>query len=106
MTALRLCASPTGSALRGRDGDWLLQAEFQQRFAGHFHLLPAGEHLDGSSGSGADARANRRTLTASGDGPDDRSQSRAAADFLCGVLAVPLRATNMSFTVKSVSRLA
>src|SRR5258708_11999348 len=76
-------------ALRHGNRRRLLQAELQQRFAGHFYLLAPGEHLHGSSGSGADTRANRRALTASGDSADDRSQSRTAADFFRRVLAPP-----------------
>src|SRR6266478_6351030 len=76
-------------ALRRRNHHRLLEAELQESFAWDFHLLAAGEHLHGSPGAGADACANRRALSASGDCPNDRSQSRTTADFLRGVLAAP-----------------
>src|ERR1700694_1949252 len=78
---------PTELALRRGDSGWLLEAELKQRFAGDFDLLAAREHLHCSSGAGPDACANGRALTTAGDGADDRSQGRAAADFLRGVLA-------------------
>src|SRR5260370_3494445 len=67
----------------------LLESELQKRFAWYFHLLAASEHLHRSSGSCADARANRCAFAAPGDCADDSAQSRAAADFLRGILAPP-----------------
>src|SRR5260370_40089181 len=72
---------------RRGDRRGLLEPEFQERFAGHFDLLAAREHLHRSSRSCADARANSCALPAAGNGTDNGSQSGATADFLGGVLA-------------------
>src|SRR6266404_7557470 len=77
-------------ALRGRYHCGLLQTEFQQGFAGHFHLLTAGEHLHSASCSGADAGSNGCTFAATGNRTDDRAESRAPADLLRGVGTAPL----------------
>src|SRR5260370_31248313 len=68
----------------------LLESELQERFAWYFHLLAASEHLHRSSGSRADARANRCAFAAPGDCADDSAQSRAAADFLGGIFSAAL----------------
>jgi len=69
-------------ALRRRNRRGLLQAKFQQRFAGHFDLLAARENLNARSCRRADARSNRCSSAAAGNGADDRARHGAASDFL------------------------
>src|SRR5260370_10800406 len=78
------------SPLRWRNGCRLLQAKLKHCLARHFDLLAAREHLNGSSCSGTDARADGRAFAAPGDCADNRADSRAATNFLSGVLAAPL----------------
>ena len=76
--------------LRLMDGGRLLQAEFQQRFAGHLYLLPFREHLHPSASAAARCRTNGSAFTAARDSADDRSHDRAAATFLRAVRASAL----------------
>src|SRR5258708_36756242 len=68
----------------------LLQAEFQQRFARHFHLLAFGQHLHASTCGPSGRRANRCALSATSDCADNGASSSEAANFLRRVGATPL----------------
>jgi hypothetical protein len=78
--------------LRGCHRHWLLQAEFQQGFAGHLNLLSLGQDLDARACGPSSRRANRRALSAARDGSNDRSRSGDATHFLgrSGALALAL----------------
>src|ERR1700722_20411735 len=77
-------------ALRRRNRGRLLQAEFQQRFTRHFHLLAPREHLYPGASRGPYSCANGRAFSAAGDGPDDRSENGPASHFLRRVRSAAL----------------
>src|SRR6266566_5280629 len=77
-------------ALTGRDAHRLLQAEFQQSFAGDLDLLTLGEHLYARASRGPDACADGSAFAAAGKSADDCAKNRAAADFFSSVLAAAL----------------
>src|SRR5713101_1993152 len=68
--------------LSRRDSYGLLQAEFQQGFAGHLDLRSLGQDLDARACSPSGRRANRRALSAARDGSNDRSGRSDATHFL------------------------
>src|SRR5215472_18632712 len=69
------------STLRGCDTHRLLQAEFQQGFAGDLDLSTLGQNLYGTTGGPASRRANSRALAAARDGSDYGSNSGAPANL-------------------------
>src|SRR5258708_32978525 len=84
------CAKKYELPPRGVHGKRLLEPELQQSLTRDLYLLAARHHLNGSSCSGTDTRADRRAFAAPGDCTDNRAESRAAAYFLSGVLAASL----------------
>src|ERR1041385_4761271 len=68
----------------------LLQAEFQQRFAGNLHLLAFGYDLHGRPRSPTGRRANCRAFAAARYTANNGSKHRAASNFLRRVAAAAL----------------
>jgi hypothetical protein len=64
----------------------LLQGELDQGLGRHLHLVSLGDYFGPCARSRADARADRCSFAATGEGPDDRSHRRSA-DRLFAVLA-------------------
>src|ERR1700680_647649 len=64
-----------------------LKGKVQDRLRRQFDLLALGCGLHTAAHASASRGANRRALAASGDGADNASNDRAAANFLRGVLA-------------------
>jgi hypothetical protein len=75
---------------RHRKADWLLQTEFEQRLAGHRYLLAFGSCGCRSTGYSAYPRADGSALSPARDSTNERSESRAANDFLSGLTTLTL----------------
>src|ERR1700722_4965693 len=79
------------SALAGSgDGDRLLEAELEERFARDFDLLAARKDLHAGACRGTRASTNRCTPSTAGNRADDCTERRAAANFFGGVAAAAL----------------
>src|SRR5216684_6126806 len=84
----------------------LNQLEIERRFRWKCDVAIAREPRATGTRRGADQSANRRTLAAAGQRPNDRSAGRSAADHGCGALAFPLpghrRSRGLNFIVLTV----
>ena len=78
--------------MRNRDCYRLVKRKFQQRFAGHMHLVALGRYLDGRSRACAHSRAYGRAFPAANNGTDERAHRCTAAHFLCGIRCARLAA--------------
>src|SRR6202021_1952506 len=56
----------------------LLQGELDERLGRYSYLVPPGDNFGSCARGGADARADCRTFSASGNGADDRSHRCSA----------------------------
>src|SRR6266851_5633133 len=85
---------------------WLKQLEIERCFRSKRDVAIAREPRTTGTRRGADQSANRRTLAAAGQRPNDRSAGRSAADHGCGALAFPLpghrRSRGLNFIVFTV----
>src|SRR5580698_5179079 len=82
--------SPAHLTLRRRNHRRLLQPEFQQCFARHFHLFALGEYLHSRACCRSCSRTNRSPFSAAGDRSNDGSNDGPAAHFLSRVRAASL----------------
>src|SRR2546423_1529525 len=84
---MEMTAISVVTAISHADDEPSIQAEVQDRSCRHPYL-PASDRKSGAGGR-TGGRADRGTLSASGDGPEDRAEPRAAADERWRVIRQP-----------------